>query len=270
MACTAWRCRASQRPCCVFRIERKWKPLTTVLSTFGKLSSVNEPCTTRWPVTESQHRACWRAIRPGAMCHGLGFSLHMSLTSRSRRCPDRRVASLAPLRGGITPSREATSRDRSSRARNSAASCGSAFYCGLPTSPSLLRCRAILRRGRRRLTSSRQTTTPRGAFAPHGPSPRERLCRGGKIVAVLDVTNAMVGDPRCEIGRLEAYGLATDDFLGGYGVPPDAVDRDPVVALYAVDTTAMLALLARDELDDDDPEHAMARRTAELLRRVLA
>ena len=99
----------------------------------------------------------------------------------------------------------------------------------------------------------------------------ENVCvADGKIVAVLDVTNAMVGDPRCEVGRLEAYGSASDDFLGGYGVSPEEIHRDPVVALYAVDTTAMLALLARDELDDDDMQRAMVRRTAELLRLVLA
>lgn len=57
---------------------------------------------------------------------------------------------------------------------------------------------------------------PAGGRLLHMDLRAENVCiAGGKIVAVLDMTNAMVGDPRCEIGRALAYGVATDDFLAG-------------------------------------------------------
>jgi aminoglycoside phosphotransferase (APT) family kinase protein len=94
----------------------------------------------------------------------------------------------------------------------------------------------------------------------------ENVCvRHGQVVGVLDFTNAIMGDRRCELGRVMVYGLATADFQLGYGEDAETMFRDPMTSLYAADTAAMLALLARDELEDPDFEREMVGRTRDLL-----
>lgn len=78
----------------------------------------------------------------------------------------------------------------------------------------------------------------------------DNICvRDGRIVGLLDMTNALAGDPGLEIGRLRAYGLLDQMFEDGYGAL--AARQAPLaVDVYSLDTTAMLALLAREELAD--------------------
>lgn len=78
----------------------------------------------------------------------------------------------------------------------------------------------------------------------------DNICvRDGRIVGLLDMTNALAGDPGLEIGRLRAYGLLDQMFEAGYGAL--AARQAPLaVDVYSLDTTAMLALLAREELAD--------------------
>ncbi len=93
------------------------------------------------------------------------------------------------------------------------------------------------------------------------------LCvRGGTLVGILDMTNALAGDPLFEIARLDVYGLTTSSFWKGYGAEPrDARKR----LLYSLDTTAMLALLAREELADRELYTRMVKATVETARRLL-
>jgi aminoglycoside phosphotransferase (APT) family kinase protein len=98
------------------------------------------------------------------------------------------------------------------------------------------------------------------------------LClRDGEVVAVLDMTNAMFGSPLLELGRIQAYGLLTPAFLEGYGSvrPGFARPRDQI-ALYALDSASMLALLAREELADEAMFAEKLRFTEQTLELLLA
>jgi aminoglycoside phosphotransferase (APT) family kinase protein len=79
----------------------------------------------------------------------------------------------------------------------------------------------------------------------------ENLCfRGDDLVAVLDLSNCTLGDPVAELGRMSAYGVLTRDLLRTYAddEPPDG----RLIAAYAVDTYALLALLGADEFGDQE------------------
>jgi aminoglycoside phosphotransferase (APT) family kinase protein len=69
----------------------------------------------------------------------------------------------------------------------------------------------------------------------------------GHVLGVLDWSNALVGDPAMELGRLAEYALVPDNgvdyeqVLAGYG---EALDLDsPAFWIYRLDTAVMLALL---------------------------
>jgi aminoglycoside phosphotransferase (APT) family kinase protein len=72
----------------------------------------------------------------------------------------------------------------------------------------------------------------------------------GRLESVLDWSNARLGHPWEEIGRLAAFGLLSGDFLAGYGATR-ADFADPVVTAFAFDTHALLAAVAVEELDDE-------------------
>lgn len=99
----------------------------------------------------------------------------------------------------------------------------------------------------------------------------DNLCiRDAEIVAVLDYSNAVRGDPWLELGRLHAYGTLTDAFIDGYGPAAREALNTPALAAYALDTYAMLALLAVDELDDHDLHERMVAGAVECLIRLAA
>jgi aminoglycoside phosphotransferase (APT) family kinase protein len=71
----------------------------------------------------------------------------------------------------------------------------------------------------------------------------------GRLDSVLDWSNARLGHPWEEIGRMDAFGLLSADFLSGYGAAR-ADFTDPAVTALAFDTHALLAAVAVEELDD--------------------
>lgn len=90
--------------------------------------------------------------------------------------------------------------------------------------------------------------------------PANLRCRGGRIMAVLDWSNAAIGDPAFELARMHEAGTLTEAVLDGYG------DRDwaagvPAAALaaYHLDAALMFAIVFR--IGEPDPDRA-ARMTA--------
>ncbi|MER6913533.1 aminoglycoside phosphotransferase family protein [Streptomyces sp. NPDC000594] len=108
----------------------------------------------------------------------------------------------------------------------------------------------------------------------------ENLCfRGTRITALLDLSNALIGPPAAELGRLYAYGLLTPAFLEGYrqspaatptgaGVP--ALPSARVIRAHAVDTLACLVVLAAEELADPEMLRTQGDRLATVARSLLA
>jgi aminoglycoside phosphotransferase (APT) family kinase protein len=79
------------------------------------------------------------------------------------------------------------------------------------------------------------------------------LCvRDGQIVAVLDVANAIGGDPLLELGRIRNYGLLTPEFCDGYGVAAAALaEVASVLDVYELETAALLTVVAVEEAGDE-------------------
>jgi aminoglycoside phosphotransferase (APT) family kinase protein len=97
------------------------------------------------------------------------------------------------------------------------------------------------------------------------------LCvRAGRIAAIIDVANCMVGDPLLELGRIRGYGLLGDQFLGGYGLDARALGPDELTLLdiYELDTAALLTVVAVEEIDDAPMHAEQAARTEHLASRI--
>jgi aminoglycoside phosphotransferase (APT) family kinase protein len=91
--------------------------------------------------------------------------------------------------------------------------------------------------------------------------------REDRVVAIFDLANAIVGDPHLELARVRGCGLLTPAFLAGYGIDPSDLDEAALDA-YELDLSALLVVVSREEIDDDDLHAGMIARTAALLRRV--
>ncbi|WP_428268521.1 phosphotransferase family protein [Haliangium sp.] len=94
------------------------------------------------------------------------------------------------------------------------------------------------------------------------------LTRGGVIHAIVDWSNALVGDPYLELARIAEYGLDSAEFRAAYEGPVPAASADlggegrllhnppvappsPVVELiYRLDTAVMLAVVFFSEAPD--------------------
>jgi aminoglycoside phosphotransferase (APT) family kinase protein len=99
----------------------------------------------------------------------------------------------------------------------------------------------------------------------------ENLCvRNGRIAAVIDVANAIVGDPLFELARIRSYGLLTSEFCAGYGIGPDELSRwSGLLDIYEIDTAAMLTAVAVEEAGDRELMIASRRRLAQLCDQIV-
>ena len=91
--------------------------------------------------------------------------------------------------------------------------------------------------------------------------PANLLTRCGEVAAVVDWSNALLGDPALDLARTAEYGLLTGGFLDGYAsgepfahVPPD------VEGLYRLDTAIMLAVVFLSEAPDRQSAGRQVRR----------
>jgi aminoglycoside phosphotransferase (APT) family kinase protein len=98
-------------------------------------------------------------------------------------------------------------------------------------------------------------------------------CAGGGILGVLDWSNALVGDPAMELGRLAEYALLPDNgidyekVLAGYGepVPVDSA----AFWIYRLDAAVMLALLFSSEAPHEELGPPAVDRLYEVHERLL-
>lgn len=82
-------------------------------------------------------------------------------------------------------------------------------------------------------------------------------CASGRVLGLLDWSNALVGDPLLELGRLAEFarlkdnGLDLDAILGGYGLPTSVLAPDrPELLVYRLDAAVMLAVVFTFEAPD--------------------
>jgi hypothetical protein len=96
-------------------------------------------------------------------------------------------------------------------------------------------------------------------------------CVSGRVLGLLDWSNALVGDPLFELGRLAEFArlegneLDLDAILGGYGLPTDALATDrPELLVYRLDAAVMPAVVFTFEA----PDAALARAALDWLLEV--
>jgi hypothetical protein len=100
--------------------------------------------------------------------------------------------------------------------------------------------------------------------------PANVLADRGRIAAVVDWANSLVGDPALEIARVAEYGAWEPGFAAGYGSDPLAARSEPVALLYRLYTATMLALVFLSEAPDPPRARTAIHRLqvlADLLRR---
>jgi len=80
-------------------------------------------------------------------------------------------------------------------------------------------------------------------------------CAGGAVLAFLDWSNALIGDPEMELGRLTEFaqlagnGIDISAVFAGYGVPADT--SSPAFLIYRLDAAVMLAAVFIFEAPDE-------------------
>lgn len=74
--------------------------------------------------------------------------------------------------------------------------------------------------------------------------PENVLTQNSSVIAIVDWTNALIGNAALELARIAEYGHLDSEFLVGYG-DPDVLSRLPrrVEILYRLDTAVMLAVV---------------------------
>lgn len=95
--------------------------------------------------------------------------------------------------------------------------------------------------------------------------PENLFTRAGRIVAIADWGNALIGDPLLELARMAEWGHLGDDFLAGYGeARPFAALPPAVDCLYRLDAVLVLALVFLSEAPDEELAKPLVARAVEL------
>lgn len=108
--------------------------------------------------------------------------------------------------------------------------------------------------------------TPRRSLLHMDLRPVNLRCRSGRILAVIDWSNAVIADPALELARMAEAGTLTDGILDAYGGRDWAAGLPAATrAVFALDATLLLAIVFR--VADPDAERAarMSARARELL-----
>jgi Phosphotransferase enzyme family len=102
--------------------------------------------------------------------------------------------------------------------------------------------------------------------------PENILVRGGRPAAILDWSNALVGDPALDLARTAEYGSLTRAALAAYGDPGGftMTPSTPRQVVYRLDTAVMLSHVFLDEVPDRDMARHYIERTKSLCRRLAA
>jgi aminoglycoside phosphotransferase (APT) family kinase protein len=94
--------------------------------------------------------------------------------------------------------------------------------------------------------------------------PENILVRGGRPVAILDWSNALIGDPALDLARAAEYGSLSAAVLAAYGAAGAfaMTPATPRQVVYRLDTAVMLSHV----FTDDAPDPARARHYVERTR----
>ncbi|MGW0494873.1 phosphotransferase family protein [Streptomyces sp. NPDC003007] len=97
------------------------------------------------------------------------------------------------------------------------------------------------------------------------------LCvRDGRITAVIDVANAITGDPWLELARIRFCGLFTEAFRTGYGLSDADVGRhERLLDFYELDIAALLTVVAAEEIDDEELLKSSRDRLEQLCAQII-
>lgn len=99
--------------------------------------------------------------------------------------------------------------------------------------------------------------------------PENLFVRGGRIVAIADWANALVGDPALELARMEEWGHLGDEVLAGYGESrPFAALPPAVEVLYRLDAVLVLAIVFLSEAPAPAQAAPLVRRALSLAARL--
>jgi aminoglycoside phosphotransferase (APT) family kinase protein len=99
------------------------------------------------------------------------------------------------------------------------------------------------------------------------------LVRGGRPVAILDWSNALIGDPALDLARAAEYGSLTPAALAAYGeagnfTMSSLTPLTPRQAVYRLDTAVMLSHVFLDGAPDQAKARHYIGRTKSLCRRL--
>jgi hypothetical protein len=97
------------------------------------------------------------------------------------------------------------------------------------------------------------------------------LVRDGRIAAIVDWSNALLGDPELDLARVEEYGLLDAEFLAGYEeLRPRTPAATETALAYRLDTAVMLAVVFLSEAPDKARAEMQLSRIEELARELRA
>jgi aminoglycoside phosphotransferase (APT) family kinase protein len=101
--------------------------------------------------------------------------------------------------------------------------------------------------------------------------PENLFTRAGRIVAIADWGNALIGDPALELARMAEWGHLGDDFLAGYGAARPFTMLPPAAeCLYRLDAVLVLALVFLSEAPDAELARPLVGRAVDLAARLRA
>ncbi|WP_458380019.1 phosphotransferase family protein [Sinorhizobium medicae] len=95
--------------------------------------------------------------------------------------------------------------------------------------------------------------------------PENILCHRGKIRALIDWSNSLVGPPELELYRVAEYGVWEQAFQKRYGIQiKSEYDDDPLSLIYRLYTATMLAVVFLSEAPDPVRAKASVARVRKL------
>ncbi|MGK2740302.1 phosphotransferase family protein [Tepidicaulis sp. LMO-SS28] len=96
--------------------------------------------------------------------------------------------------------------------------------------------------------------------------PSNMLCVRGRLIALIDWSNALVGDPNMEVARAQEYELPVARIMQGYRQVRELEPvNDDVFTLYRLDAAIMLALVFASEAPDAERAKRQLVRVMQLL-----
>jgi aminoglycoside phosphotransferase (APT) family kinase protein len=94
--------------------------------------------------------------------------------------------------------------------------------------------------------------------------PENLIHSSGRVLALVDWSNALVGPPELELCRISEYGALSHDFLRGYGADLLANVPEPVLVIYRLYTATMLAVVFLSQAPDRARAATAAQRVVDL------